>query len=42
MEVDVLSRFLQTTAIPFGHMIMLFIVSLPIVFIMEMFKEIKR
>ena len=42
MEVDVLSRFLQTTPIPVGHMIMLFIVSMPIVFIMEMFKEIKR
>ena len=42
MEVDVLSRFLQTTPIPVGHMIILFIVSMPIVFIMEMFKEIKR
>jgi len=42
MEVGIFSRFLQTTPIPFSHMILLFICSLPIIFIMEMFKEIKR
>lgn len=42
MEVDFLSKFLQTTSIPVGHLIMLFIISLPIIFIMETFKEIKR
>ena len=42
MEVGIFSKFLQTSPIPFGHLVLLFICSLPIVFIMEMFKEIKR
>ena len=42
MEVSVFSKFLQTTPIPLGHLFMLFLISLPIVFIMELFKEIKR
>lgn len=42
MEVDVLSNFMQTTSIPFTHLIFLFLASMPILFIMEMYKEIKN
>lgn len=42
MEVDLFSVFLQTTTIPFGHLCILFLFSLPILFIMELFKEIRR
>ena len=42
MEVGIFSRFLQTTPIPFSYLVILFFVSLPIIFIMEIFKEIKR
>ena len=42
MEVGIFSKFLQTTPIPVSHLFILFLISLPIVFIMELFKEIKR
>lgn len=42
MEVDMFSMFLQTTSIPFIHLIFLFLASLPILLIMEMYKEIKK
>ena len=42
MEVDMFSMFLQTTSIPFVHLIFLFLASLPILLIMEMYKEIKK
>ena len=42
MEVGIFSKFLQTTPIPVSHLIILFLISLPIVLIMETFKEIKR
>jgi len=42
MEVDFLSTFLQTTPIPFDHLIILFLTSLPILLIMETFKQAKR
>ena len=42
MEVDIFSMFLQTSSIPFVHLIFLFLASLPILLIMEMYKEIKK
>lgn len=42
MEVDMFSMFLQTTSIPFIHLIFLFLASLPILLVMEMYKEIKK
>ncbi len=42
MEVDFLSNFLQTVAIPFNDLLILIAISLPILIIMEIFKEIKR
>lgn len=41
-EIPILSKFLQTTSIPISHMIILFIISTSIVFIMEIYKLIKR
>lgn len=40
MEVEVLSNFMETTSIPFMHLILLFLASLPILFVMELYKEI--
>ena len=42
MEVPVLSSFLQTYDVPNLHLIILFVVSLPIIFIMEMYKYAKK
>ncbi len=41
-EIPILSKFLQTTSIPISHMIILFIISTSIIFIMEIYKLIKR
>lgn len=41
MEVDFLSTFLQTTTIPFWHLIILFLMATIILFIMELFKKIQ-
>jgi len=37
-EVDVLSRFLQTSSIPIGHLIILFIISTMILWVSEIYK----
>jgi len=42
MEVGVFSKFLQATPIPFTHLIILFLISLPILLIMETFKKARR
>jgi len=42
MEVGLFSKFLQTTPIPIGHMVILFLISLPIVLIMEAYKKARR
>ena len=42
MEVPVLSRFLQTYDVPNLHLVVLFVISLPIIFIMEMYKFTKK
>ncbi len=41
-EVPFLSKFLQTTSIPITHMLILFAVSTTIIFIMEIYKYLKR
>lgn len=41
-EVPFLSKFLQTTSIPITHMLILFAISTTIIFIMEIYKYIKR
>ncbi len=41
-EVPFLSKFLQTTSIPITHMLILFVISTIIIFIMEIYKYIKR
>lgn len=42
MEVPILSNFLQTYDVPVSHLILLFIMSLPVLFVMEVYKYIKR
>ena len=42
MEVPLLSRFLQTYDVPNLHLVILFVVSLPIILIMEMYKYVKK
>lgn len=41
-EVPFLSKFLQTTSIPIRHMLILFAISTTIIFIMEIYKYLKR
>lgn len=41
-EVPFLSKFLQTTSIPITHMLILFVISTTIIFIMEIYKCLKR
>lgn len=41
MEVPVLSNFLQTTSIPYLHLILLILLACPILFVMELYKYIK-
>lgn len=41
-EVPFLSKFLQTTSIPITHMLILFVISTTIIFIMEIYKYLKR
>lgn len=41
-EVPFLSKFLQTTSIPITHMLILFAISTTIIFIMEIYKSLKR
>ena len=42
MEVGIFSKFLQTNPIPVEHLIILFLISLPILLIMETFKKARR
>ena len=42
MEVPVLSKFLQTYDVPNLHLVILFMLSLPIIFVMEMYKYSKK
>ncbi len=42
MEVPILSNFLQTTSIPYLHLILLIIIASLILFVMELYKYIKR
>lgn len=42
MEVDFLSDILSATSIPFGHLLSIFFLSLPIIFVMEAYKSIVR
>ena len=39
MEVPFMSKFLQTTSIPFSHLLLLFIVSLVVLVALELYKE---
>lgn len=41
-EVPFLSKFLQTTSIQITHMLILFVISTTIIFIMEIYKYLKR
>lgn len=41
-EVPILSKFLDTTSVPFGDMIILFLISLSIIIIVELYKSIKK
>ncbi len=41
MEVDILSAFLKTTKMPIFHIIYMFLLSIPILIVMELFKYLK-
>ena len=41
MEVPILSRFLQTSSIPFTDIIGLFVISIPVLIVMELYKLIR-
>ena len=41
MEVPILSRFLQTYKVPFNELIYLFLLALPVLFVVEIYKKIK-
>ena len=38
MEIDKISIFFKTSSIPFWHIVFLFLASIPIIFVMEMYK----
>ena len=42
MEVPLLSNALQTTQVPFLHMIVLFLLALPVLTVMELYKYFKK
>ena len=42
MEVPILSRFLQTSQIPYLHLLVLLLMSLPILTVMEVYKHLKK
>lgn len=41
MEVEVLSKFLKTTKMPILHIVYMFLLSIPVLIIMELFKYLK-
>ncbi|NLC48547.1 MAG: cation-transporting P-type ATPase [Tenericutes bacterium] len=42
MEVPLLSRFLQTYSIPYDQLLLLFIISMPIILVMELYKYLSN
>ena len=42
MEVPFMSNFLQTVSIPFGDLICLFVISLSVLLVMEIYKKIVK
>ena len=42
MEVPFLSKFLQTTSVPYDHMLILLLLALPILTVMEIYKHLKN
>ena len=42
MEVPFLSKFLQTTSVPYVHMLILLLLALPILTVMEIYKHLKN
>ena len=42
MEVPVLAQFLQTSEIPFLHLIILFFIAVPVILVMEIYKFSKK
>lgn len=42
MEIEPLSELLNTYSVPYSHMLILLIISLPIIIVMEIFKLIKK
>ena len=42
MEVPFMSRFLQTTSIPIMHLVYLFLLATSVLFVMEIYKEIRK
>ena len=42
MEVPYLSKFLQTYSVPYEHMILLLLISFPVLFVMETYKQFKN
>lgn len=42
MEVDTLANLLQTTSIPYLHMLILILLACPIIFVMELYKYLKN
>ena len=42
MEIDPLANLLQTTSIPYLHMLILILLACPIIFVMELYKYLKN
>ena len=42
MEVPVLSRFLQTYSVPYNHMLILFLLAVPVLLVVELYKFFKN
>ena len=42
MEVPFLARFIQTYKMPYAHLLVLFLIALPILTVMEIYKHIKK
>ena len=42
MEIPFMARFLQTDSIPFIHLVYLFLLATSVLFVIEIYKEIKK
>lgn len=42
MEVPLLSKFLQTYSIPYGQLLLLFIIATPVILVMELYKNVNN